>query len=73
MCTGQVPFKGSGTRSVLERVCEATPSSILELNPDVPGWMIEIIDRLHAKEPAQRFQSASELAELLRRQLARLE
>jgi hypothetical protein len=36
----------------------------------VPGWLAEIIEKLHAKDPAERFQSATEVAELLSQHLA---
>src|SRR5262249_49893075 len=35
-----------------------------------PDWLVQIIDRLHAKDPAQRYQSAAEVAGLLSRHLA---
>ena len=42
------------------------------LNPDVPGWLEALIDRLLAKDPADRFQSAAEVADLLEGYLAHL-
>ena len=38
-------------------------------NPDVPDWLVEIIDKLHAKRPRDRFQSANEVERLLTRHL----
>jgi WD40 repeat protein/tRNA A-37 threonylcarbamoyl transferase component Bud32 len=73
LCTGRTPFRASGTLAVLKRVAEDTPRPIQEINPEVPGWLVEIIARLHAKEPAQRFQSAAEVAELLSKHLAHLQ
>src|SRR5205814_7849889 len=52
MCTGRAPFRASGTMAVLKRVCEGTPTPIRETNPEIPAWLIEIIERLHAKAPA---------------------
>ena len=51
----------------------ASPRRVRELNPEVPDWLAEIIERLHAKAPADRFQSAGEVADLLERHLARLQ
>ena len=31
-------------------------------NPEVPDWLAAVIERLHAKAPADRYQSASEVA-----------
>src|SRR5262249_28544362 len=70
MCTGRAPFRASGTLAVLKRVCEETPLPVRETNPGIPDWLVEIIDKLHAKGPAQRYQSAAEVAELLGRHLA---
>src|SRR5262245_23571993 len=73
MCTGRAPFRASGTMAVLKRVCEETPTPIRETNPDIPDWLVAIIDKLHAKDPAQRFQSAAEVAELMGRHLAHVQ
>ncbi len=66
MCTGRPPFRASGTMAVLKRVCEDTPPPIREINPEIPEWLVAIIDKLHAKEPADRFQSAAEVADAAR-------
>jgi WD40 repeat protein len=73
LCTGRAPFRASGTMAVLKRVCEDTPRPIQEINPEVPNWLAAIITRLHAKEPAERLQSAAEVAELLSAHLAPLQ
>jgi WD40 repeat protein/serine/threonine protein kinase len=73
MCTGRPPFRASGTMAVLRRVCDDTPRPIREINPEVPDWLEAIIAKLHAKDPAGRFQSAAELADLLGRHLAHLQ
>ena len=58
---------------MLKRVCEETPRPIREVNPDIPDWLEALIARLHAKAPADRFQTAAEVAELLGRHLAHLQ
>ena len=73
MCTGHAPFRASTTMAVLKRVCEDTPRPVREINPEIPDWLCAIIDKLHAREPAQRFQSAAEVAELLGQHLAHLQ
>jgi WD40 repeat protein/serine/threonine protein kinase len=70
MCTGQPPFDGNSAFIVLKKVTEEPPRPIREVNPEVPEWLVEIIDRLLAKKPEERFQSAAEVAELLAGQLA---
>jgi WD40 repeat protein len=70
MCTGRPPFRAATSLAVLRCVVEETPPPIRELNADVPDWLAAIVARLHAKEPADRFQSAAEVAELLAHCLA---
>src|SRR5215471_15900625 len=73
MCTGRAPFRASGTMAVLKRVCEETPGPIREANPEIPDWLVAVVERLHAKGPADRFPSAAEVAALLGRHLAHVQ
>jgi serine/threonine protein kinase len=73
LCTGRPPFRGDTTLAVLRRVVETTPSPIRELNPEVPDGLAAIIDRLLAKDPGRRFQTAGEVADLLAGYLAHLQ
>src|SRR5206468_9275619 len=73
MCTGEPPFQGSTPFLVLRQVTEELPRPIREINPQIPEWLVHIIDKLHAKNPAERFQSAAEVADLLGRHLAQLQ
>jgi serine/threonine protein kinase len=73
MAAGRSPFRADSTMAVLKRVCEARHRPIRELNPDVPDWLEATIDRLLAKEPADRFQTATEVADLLEKGLAHLQ
>jgi serine/threonine protein kinase len=72
MCTGQTPFKGNSTQGVLKQICQATPRPICELNPALPDWLIDIVSRLHAKNPDERIQSAAKLGETLWQRLRKL-
>src|SRR5262249_12096715 len=73
MSTGRPPFRGDTTMAVLKRVCDDTPRPIREVNPDIPESLVEIVNKLSAKNPDARFQTASEIAELLSRHLAHLQ
>src|SRR5262249_49423734 len=73
LCTGRPPFRASTAMGVLKRVCEESPRPIGEINPEIPDWLEDIIANLHAKEPADRFQSAAEVADLLGQHLAHLQ
>ncbi|MBW3595879.1 MAG: serine/threonine-protein kinase, partial [Planctomycetes bacterium] len=65
MCTGRSPFRADSTMGVLHRVCNDTPRPISDVNPDIPKWLIAVIDRLLAKNADGRFQTAAETAEVL--------
>jgi serine/threonine-protein kinase len=71
-CTGLPPFRDATTLAVLRRVSDEAPTPIRSLNPDVPAWLESLIGRLLAKDRAQRFQSAAEVASLLEGYLAHL-
>jgi hypothetical protein len=73
MCTGRPPFRAGTSMGVLKRVCEDTPTPVREANPEVPDWLAGVVEKLHAKDPAARFQSAAEVAELLGRHLAHVQ
>jgi serine/threonine protein kinase len=72
MATGRPPFKGATTVAVLRQVSDEAPPLIRSLNPAIPAWLITFISRLLAKHPADRFQSAAEVATLLESYLAHL-
>lgn len=71
--TGMAPFRGDSAVSVLRKVCDEPHLPVLQLNPGVPDWLSAVIDRLLAKNPADRFGTADELAESLERCLAKVE
>ena len=73
MCTGRAPFRAETTVATLRRVCDDTPRPIHGINPDIPDWLGAIIDRLLAKKPEERFQTAAEVADLLGQHLAELQ
>jgi serine/threonine protein kinase len=73
MCAGRPPFRAESTVAVLKRICEEEPTPLAQLNADVPFWLAKVIERLHAKAPADRFASAAELADLLQRCLAHVQ
>ncbi len=73
LCTGRAPFLGSSSIATLKKVCEEIPTPIATLNPELPGWLVRIIECLHAKDPSDRYGSAAEVADLLGRCLAHVQ
>ncbi|MGH7140096.1 MAG: WD40 repeat domain-containing serine/threonine protein kinase, partial [Pirellulales bacterium] len=65
MCAGRPPFMGDSPVLILRQVAEEKQRPVRELNPVVPAWLSATIDRLLAKKPDDRIQSAAHLAELL--------
>jgi WD40 repeat protein/serine/threonine protein kinase len=73
LCAGHPPFRAATTVATLKRVCEETARPLREVNPDIPQWLDSLIAELHAKNPAERFDSASEVATLLSKRLTQLQ
>jgi uncharacterized protein (TIGR03067 family) len=73
LSTGRPPFRATTTMGLLKRICEETPRPIRELNPDIPEWLDDIIGKLLEKRPADRYQSAKDVAELLGNWLAHVQ
>jgi WD40 repeat protein len=73
MCTARPPFRASTLMGLLRRVSEDRPCPVQEINPRIPDWLVEIMNRLHAKEPARRFQSAAEVATVFAECLAQVQ
>jgi hypothetical protein len=65
MVAGRPPFRANGTVAVLKRVAEDRPRAIREIIPETPQWLCDVIARLHAKDPDDRYQSAREVADVL--------
>ena len=72
MCTGRPPFRAETSYGMLRRICEGQPRDIRDVNPEIPEWLAAFVSRLHAKDPADRFQTAGEVAQLLEQCLANL-
>jgi hypothetical protein len=70
MSAGHSPFRTDNTMGVLRRICEDSPRPLREVNPDIPAWLALVVEKLLRKSPADRFQSAAEVAELLGQYLA---
>lgn len=65
VCTGEPPYDGKTPLSVLSKVVEGTAPEVRKSNSGVPAWLEEVVSRLMAKKPDDRFQSADELLERL--------
>jgi serine/threonine-protein kinase len=66
LCTGKHPFIATSLTKLLRAIAENTPPPIRSLNPDIPEWLAQLIQKLHAKHPQDRFLSAGKVADCLR-------
>lgn len=66
LLAGQVPFPHSSLLAKLEAHRDQTAVPIQNLRTDVPAELARIVAKMMAKDPDQRFQSPSEVAEALR-------
>jgi WD40 repeat protein len=73
MCAGRPPFRAGTTIGVIRQVSDHAPRPIRQINPEVSERLAEIIEKLHAKNPADRFQSALEVAAALEQHLAEVQ
>ncbi|QEL17182.1 WD40 repeat domain-containing serine/threonine protein kinase [Limnoglobus roseus] len=59
---GKPPFEGKTPLVVLRRLTDETHEPLHKLNPEVPDWLEDVIDKLLEKNPDHRYQTATELA-----------
>jgi serine/threonine protein kinase len=72
-CAGHPPFRAENPLAVLRRVSDDEPPPLRAINSDVPAWLEAVVARLMAKDPTRRFQTATEVADLLSRCLAHVQ
>src|SRR3989441_6396264 len=65
MLAGSPPFDGESAQSILMKQATATPVPIRQLRSDVPPALAAVIERLLAKDPAERFQTAEQVSRAL--------
>jgi serine/threonine protein kinase/tetratricopeptide (TPR) repeat protein len=62
MLTGGSPFRGSSPLEILTKVISEHPPCVDTLRPGIPPTLAALVERLLAKEPGARPQSAAEVA-----------
>ena len=65
MLTGRVPFVGDTPVAVAMQHINDAPPPVTELAPETPPAVIAVLMKAMAKSPADRYQSAREMAEAL--------
>lgn len=73
LLTGSMPYElpapSCAADTIVQRLIEGPPKPVLALEPHAPKDLAAICEKAMAREPAQRYASALELAEELRRHL----
>jgi eukaryotic-like serine/threonine-protein kinase len=65
MLTGRTPFDARTPHELWQKVLETDAAPLLSINPGADAILARIAHRLLRKEPAERFQTAEEVAEAL--------
>ncbi len=73
LATRRTPFRAESTYGILHRLTDESPRPLREISPQFPAWFELIIHKLLAKSPADRFASATEIAQLLEGCLAHVQ
>lgn len=61
LATGQRPFKGDTSLSVLSAVLRDAPRALTDINPELPRDLWRIVRHCLIKDPEHRYQSAKDL------------
>lgn len=63
--TGRLPFKGESVGDVAVNICTTDPKPPTAVRPDLPGELDDFFRQALAREPDQRFRTATALADAL--------
>jgi len=66
LLAGELPFRAESMAGLMEKIIHSPHPSLRSLRPDLPACVGAIVDRALQKDPAERFQSAGEMAKFLR-------
>ena len=72
MIVGHSPFHGRNHVETIHKIIELVPTRLHAIHPAVPLVLSDMVDKLLAKHPDDRYQSAFEVADVLSRLLAQL-
>jgi hypothetical protein len=67
LLTGLLPFRGASMTNLMFVIANEPHQSVTSVRSDLPKWLDEVVDQALAKDPADRFPCAAEMAAALRR------
>jgi serine/threonine protein kinase len=65
LITGRLPFPGDSPIDRLGKRITGSPIPITDLRPDLPGTLVNVLEKLMAAKPSDRYQKADEAGEAL--------
>jgi HD-like signal output (HDOD) protein len=68
LCAGKTPFRGESVLVLMKQVSTATPVPLRSVRPDASAWLVNVINKLLAKLPASRYQTAAEVVQAFAKQ-----
>jgi serine/threonine protein kinase len=64
--TGEPPFGGRSLLHQVVRHATETPRPVQEFDPEIPDWVTQLLERMLAKDPAQRYSTPRHVLDALR-------
>ncbi|MBW3542898.1 MAG: protein kinase [Planctomycetes bacterium] len=65
LLTGRKPFPGGSAAEKLVRLAQEEPQPVGQLRPDCPRALTDVVERMMAKRPQERFQTAEDVVRQL--------
>ena len=65
LLTGQKPFDGISLADIMHAIRETNPIEPMKINPDIPGYVQDAMDRMLAKDPRERFKNTDLLLDAM--------
>lgn len=72
MATGRMPFRAESPICVLNRISHDEPTGVQQVNSDISRTLSDVVVKLLEKDPADRFQSAGDVHDVMEKYLAYL-
>lgn len=61
LLSGQTPYQGAAPTDILKKLLKEEPQPLSEINPDIPESVAQVIKKMMAKNPDERYGSAIEM------------
>lgn len=65
LLSGELPFQAESIASLTFKISHETPPDLQALRPELPAVLVEYVNKMLAKDPAQRFARGNDIADAL--------